>query len=183
MTDPNSDDHPTEPERDVGTETGEETADSAGTVDSGTGYGDRSSDGRDPRAESTRVANEERRRNTAIVSAVVAAIGAWVALSVLVFDAGESSLWNNVLVGGVVFVAAGYNTYRIRSDVPTSIGITTLVAVLGIWLIVSSALFGMLESLFWSTLVSGLLIAGLSGYNTYEAREAQAIASGTKSGR
>lgn len=28
---------------------------------------------------------------------------------------------------------------------------------------------------FWSTLVSGLLIAGLAGYNAYEAREARSI--------
>ncbi|MFP8951915.1 hypothetical protein ACLI4Z_02915 [Natrialbaceae archaeon A-arb3/5] len=131
---------------------------------------------RDPRDESTQIANEERRRKTSVVSAVIAALGAWVALSVLIFDVGEASLWNNVLVGAIVFVGAGYNFYRISNDVPLSVGVASLVAILGIWLIVSAALLGMLGSLFWSTLASGLLIAGLAGYNAYEAREARTVA-------
>ncbi len=87
----------------------------------------------------------------------------------LVFDVGGASLWNNVLVGAVILLAAGYNVYRLSNDIPLSVGVSTLVAVLGIWLIVSAALLGMLGSLFWSTLAAGLLVTGLSGYNAYEA--------------
>lgn len=171
MSDRNDDREP-EPAPEARNPTEEASAD----VDSGTGVGERPDVGRDRRDESTRVANEERRRKTSVVSGLIAAIGAWVALSVLVFDVGRGALWNNVLVGAVVFVAAAYNTYRVTNDVPLSVGVSTLVAVLGIWLIVSAAVLGMLASPFWSTVAAGLLIAGLAGYNAYEAREARAVA-------
>ncbi|TYT60510.1 SPW repeat domain-containing protein [Natrialba swarupiae] len=189
MSDPNSDDRPNvggppddsdrpaDELRDAtDTDSQEEPTTTGADVDSGTGVGDHPDGGPDPRDDSTQVANEERRRNTSIVSAIVAAIGAWVALSVLVFDVGGASLWNNVLVGAVILLAAGYNVYRLSNDIPLSVGVSTLVAVLGIWLIVSAALLGMLGSLFWSTLAAGLLVTGLSGYNAYEAREARTVA-------
>ncbi|WP_293030155.1 hypothetical protein [Natronococcus sp.] len=144
-------------------------------TDSGTGAGDRNDRGHDPRDDSTQIANEERRRHTPFVSAIVAALGAWVALSVLIYDVGAAGLWNNVLVGGAVFVAGAYNYYRLVNDIPLSVGVGSLVAILGIWLIVAPALLEMVSG-FWSTLVSGLLIAGLAGYNAYEAREARTVA-------
>lgn len=141
---------------------------------------DRGGDG-DPRDESTQIANDERRRNTAFISGVIAVIGIWVALSVLVYDVGTASLWNNVAVGGVVFLAGGYNYYRLSNDIPLSTGIATLVAILGIWLVVAPVLLEMGTGLFWSTVVSGLLIAGLAGYNAYESREARTVATDTAS--
>lgn len=79
-------------------------------VESGTGAGDRDDRGRDPRNESTQISNEERRRHTPFISAIVAALGAWVALSVLLYDFAAAELWNNVLVGAVVFVAGPTTT-------------------------------------------------------------------------
>ncbi|WP_247002085.1 SPW repeat domain-containing protein [Halosolutus gelatinilyticus] len=153
------------------------------TVDSGTGVGDRGDRGRDRRDESTRIANEERRRTMPFISAIIAVLGAWVALSVFVYDVSQTTLWNNVLVGAVVFLAAGYNFYRVRNDVPLSVGIAGLVALLGLWLIIAPALLAMTTGPFWSTLVTGLLIAGLAGYNAYDAREARSVATepGTES--
>ncbi|WP_049927642.1 SPW repeat domain-containing protein [Halopiger goleimassiliensis] len=177
MSDSNRDDREPDPAPEA-KNPGEETGTA---VDSGTGVGDRDR-GRDPRDESTQIVTEERRRKTSVVSAVVAVLGAWVALSVLLFDTGEIALWNNVLVGAVVVLAAGYNLYRLSNDVPLSVGVASLVAVLGIWLIVSAALLGMpagaglADSPFWSTVGSGFLIAALAGYNAYEAREARAVA-------
>jgi hypothetical protein len=143
-------------------------------VDSETGAGDRDDSGHDPRDKSTQVANEERRRSTPFVSAILAVLGAWVALSVLIYDLSAAAFWNNVVVGAVVFAAGAYNYYRLVSDIPLSIGVASLVAILGVWLIVAPAALG-LTSGFWSTLASGLLIAGLAGYNAYEAREARAV--------
>ncbi|ARS91834.1 SPW repeat domain-containing protein [Natrarchaeobaculum aegyptiacum] len=148
--------------------------------DSGTGYGDRDDQGIDRRDDTTQLASEERRRKTVAVSAITAAVGLWVAISVFLLDAATASIWNNVLVGLLVLLAAGYNVYRLSNDVPLSIGVSTLVALLGIWLIVAAALLEMLGGLFWSTLASGLLIAGLAGYNAYEAREAQAVTQPTQ---
>lgn len=133
---------------------------------------------RDPRAESTQVASEERRRKTSVVSGIVAVVGAWVALSVFMYDVGQAGLWNNVLVGAGIFLTAGYNYYRLYNDIPLSVGVAAFVAVLGLWLIVAAPLLAMADGLFWSTIVSGLLVAGLAGYNAYEAREARAVATG-----
>ncbi len=131
---------------------------------------------RGPRDESTQIASEDRRRKTSIVSGIVSVIGAWIALSVLVYPVPQAALWNNVVVGAAVFLAAGYNYYRLSNDVPLSVGVASLVTLLGIWLIVAAAILAMAGGLFWSTAVSGLLIAVLAGYNAYEAREARAVA-------
>ncbi|MXV61252.1 hypothetical protein GS429_04075 [Natronorubrum sp. JWXQ-INN-674] len=177
MSDSNRDDR--DPQTAGGTEVGTGREDRvrkpSDDVDSGTGVGDRPGD-RDPRDESTAIADEERRRKTSVLSIIVAALGVWVAASLLLFDVAEASLWNNLLVGAAVFLAAGYNFYRLSNDIPLSTGVASLVAVLGIWLIIAPALLQMTEGLFWTTLVSGLLIAGLAGYNAYEAREARSVA-------
>ncbi|ELY67608.1 SPW repeat domain-containing protein [Natrinema versiforme] len=184
MSDPNGDDRRTRDESGDRTDAGSgddgpvnRPEEAAADIDSGTGVGDgERAGGRDPRDESTQVASEERRRKTSVVSLLVAVLGAWVALSVLVFETAAAPLWNNVLVGVVVLAAAGYNYYRVANDVPLSTGIASLIAVLGIWLIVSAALLEMTGGLFWSTLATGLLIAGLAGYNAYEARDARTVA-------
>ena len=157
-------------------------------IDSGTGVGDRVDRGRDRRDDSTRIANEERRRKISVISGIIAVVGAWVALSVVVlYDVSGAEFWNNVLVGGVVFAAAAYNYYRLANDIPLSVGVSGLVALLGIWLIISPALLGMgageglIDSPFWSTLGSGLLIAALAGYNAYDAREARSVATDSAS--
>ena len=137
---------------------------------------------RDPRDEPTQIANEERRRNTVVASGIVVVLGAWVVISAFVYDVTDATLWNNVVVGTVVVLAAGYNYYRQSNDVPLSIGVATLVALLGIWLVVSAALLEMSAGAFWSTLVSGLLIAGISGYNAYESREARTISTDADAG-
>jgi len=183
MSDSNRDDH--EPDAASGTEEGlgrEEQAPSD-DIDSGTGVGDRDDLGRDPRDDATQIANEERRRKISLLSAVIAIIGAWVALSVVaLYDVSQAAFWNNVLVGTVVFAAAGYNYYRLANDIPLSVGVSGLVALLGVWLIIAPALFempagaGLTDSPFWSTLGSGLLIAALAGYNAYDAREARSVA-------
>jgi hypothetical protein len=174
MSDPNGDDHRTGGGADDGPTDRSEAA--SADVDAGTGAGDRPDAGRDPRDDAAQIATEERRRKTSIVSLLVAVLGAWVALSTVPFGAATGPLWNDLLVGTVVFAAAGYNYYRLTNDVPLSVGIASLIAVLGIWLIVSAALLEMTGWLFWSTLAAGLLIAGLAGYNAYEAREARTVA-------
>ncbi|ELY51640.1 SPW repeat domain-containing protein [Natronolimnohabitans innermongolicus] len=188
MSDSNRDDR--DPETASGTETGPDGEERVNApsddVDSGTGVGDRDDPGRDPRDDATKVANEERRRKVSVISGVIAVIGAWVALSVIgLYDVSAAAFWNNVLVGGVVFVAAGYNYYRVTNDIPLSVGVSGLIALLGIWLIVAPAVLempagaGLADSPFWSTLGSGLLIAALAGYNAYDAREAQRVATDT----
>lgn len=133
---------------------------------------------RDPRDESTQIANEERRKQTPVLSAIIAGLGIWVALSgLLLLDAGVTStaVTNNLLVGLVIALAAGYNYYRVRNDVPLSPVVASLVAILGLWLIVAAPALGMVGALFWSTFVAGLLVVGLSGWTVYSARDARTV--------
>ena len=185
MSNSNRDDH--DQDTTSGTESGvgrdEEMRSPSDDIDSGTGVGDRDDPGRDHRDDTTQIANEERRRKISVISGIIAVIGAWVALSVVaLYDVSSAAFWNNVLVGTVVFAAAAYNYYRLANDIPLSVGVSGLIALLGIWLIVAPALLempaglGLSESPFWSTLASGLLIAALAGYNAYDAREARSVA-------
>ncbi|MFC6717322.1 SPW repeat protein [Natrialbaceae archaeon GCM10025810] len=134
-------------------------------------------EGRDPRDESTQIASEERRRSTSFVSGIVAVIGAWVAASPFLFDVAAAPFWNDVLVGAVIFCAGAYNYYRLANDIPLSVGVSSLAALLGLWLLVAAPLFGMSTGPFWSTIASGLLVTVLAGYDAYEARQARSVTS------
>lgn len=118
------------------------------------------------------------RRLTRVASGVAALLGAWVAVSAVVYGTGDAALWNNVLVGAAVFLGAGYNYYRRLTDHPSSPGVAGLVALLGIWLILAAAVLGLAGGAAWSTAISGLLVAVLSGYALYEARESPTSVAG-----
>ncbi|WP_312909282.1 SPW repeat domain-containing protein [Natronosalvus caseinilyticus] len=138
---------------------------------------------RDPRDESTQIANEERRKQTPILSAIIAGLGLWIAFSGLLLDARATStaVTNNLLVGLVIALTAGYNYYRIRHDVPLSPVVASLVAILGLWLIVAAPALGMVGALFWSTFAAGLLVVGLSGWTVYTARDARTVTGDVRS--
>jgi hypothetical protein len=111
------------------------------------------------------------------LSGIVSLIGLWLAVSPLVYETGESVLWNNLLIGGAIVVLAGYNYYRISNGHSTSTGVVSLAALLALWLAVSHwviagqfALGGLEEAstgLLWSNVVSGLVVAALSAYIAY----------------
>ena len=107
------------------------------------------------------------------LSGIISLIGLWIAVSPFVYDATETALWNNLLVGAAIFLVAGYNYYRIVTNHTTSVGAMTLVAILGLWALVAPWLVEYAaDGLFWSTVVTGALVAILSGYVAYEANRA-----------
>ncbi|WP_408958839.1 SPW repeat protein [Natrinema sp. 74] len=111
------------------------------------------------------------------LSGFVSLIGLWIAVSPFVYEQEPAMLWNNVLIGGAIFLLAGYNYYRISNAHPTSTGVMSLVALLALWIAVSQwaidGQFAMdaLEAagigLIWSNIVSGLVAAVLSAYIAY----------------
>lgn len=122
------------------------------------------------------------------LSGIVSLIGLWVLISPFVYEAAASTLWNNVIVGGAVFLLAGYNYYRIVTGHPTSTGVMSLVVLLGLWTIVAPFAFAgefavgavagadvAAEGLVWSNVVVGALGALIAAYVAYAAgREAPA---------
>lgn len=124
------------------------------------------------------------------LSGIVSVIGLWIAISPAIYEAAASITWNNVLVGGAIFLLAGYNYYRIVTDHPTSMGVMSLVALLALWTIAAPFAFeGQLameglevaaQGLVWSNVIAGILMAVLAGYVAYAARAA--VRTGTVAG-
>lgn len=113
---------------------------------------------------------------------VVAVLGLWIAASSFVFAGmSEASYWNNIIIGVAIFLIAGYNTYRLMSEMSVGVASTALVTLLGLWMIAAPFVFGVtLTMLLWSDAIAGALVAILAGYNTYVERKAeQAAAAGT----
>ncbi|WP_436347781.1 hypothetical protein [Natronorubrum sp. FCH18a] len=55
-------------------------------------------------------------------------IGLWIAVSPATYETAAPTTRNNALVGGAVFLLAGYNYYRIVTDHSNSTCATSLVA-------------------------------------------------------
>ncbi|ARS88325.1 SPW repeat protein [Natrarchaeobaculum aegyptiacum] len=114
------------------------------------------------------------------LSGFVSLIGLWIAISPFLYEAAASMLWSSVIVGAGIFLLAGYNFYRHVADHPTSLGVMSLVALLGLWVLVSPfamagefAIDGLEvagEGLIWSSVVAGILTAILAAYIAYDAR-------------
>lgn len=108
------------------------------------------------------------------LSGVVSAIGLWIAASAVVYDPTAVALWNNVATGGAVALLAGHGfVERVRGGRPDaeSAGLTAL---LGLWAVVAPLLFTYgSPALVSSTMASGVAVAVLSGYSTYENRRTE----------
>ncbi|MFD1642063.1 SPW repeat protein [Halohasta litorea] len=115
------------------------------------------------------------------VCGIISLVGLWIAVSPFVFEATAAALWNNVIVGVAIFLLAGFNYYRMTNGLLASVGVGSLVVLLGLWSIIAPFLFAMgSDELAWSTLIAGIGVAALSGYNTYANRKADTPATGTR---
>ncbi|MFP8956168.1 hypothetical protein ACLI4Y_05525 [Natrialbaceae archaeon A-CW3] len=132
---------------------------------------------RNPGGRSTQVAIGGRRRRPSILNVVLASIGLWVASTGVLLPTGGdfAVVTNNVLVGLVIALAAGYNHYRARNEVPPSPTVASLLVTLGLWLVVAAPTFDMSGAVFWSTFAAGLAVSGLAGYTVYGARSVRRI--------
>jgi len=114
------------------------------------------------------------------LSGIVSLVGAWIAISPFVLTPvmTTASLWNNIIIGAAIFLIAGYNYYRLSQDLPVSVGAASLVALLGLWMIVAPLFVFTVESavMFWSNVVSGAAVAIIAGYNAYAGRETRQMA-------
>ena len=134
-------------------------------------------DDRDPATGTTREQGEPEGQKW--LSGIVSVIGLWIALSPAVYETTASIEWNNVLVGGAIFLLAGYNFYRIVNAYPTSTGVMSLVALLALWTLAApfaiegSVAMSDLEvaqrGLVWSNVVCGIAMAAAAAYIAYAA--------------
>lgn len=116
------------------------------------------------------------------LSAVVALVGLWIGASPFLYGDTTIARWNNLAVGGAIALLGAYNFYRAYEGQFLHEGIAGTVALLGVWSIVAPVMLGFeSRGLFWSTAVSGLVVAALSAYNAYESRRTDAaVRTGTR---
>ncbi|WP_245742202.1 SPW repeat domain-containing protein [Natrinema salaciae] len=100
------------------------------------------------------------------------AIGCWLLVAPLVFDAPATGRWNDVLVGAAIAVGAGYNCARAARRRSMSVLSTGVVTLLGCWLVIAPFALGLEGPALWNDVVSGTVVAGIGSYNTYVAAAA-----------
>lgn len=99
-----------------------------------------------------------------------ALVGAWVFVSAFAFDMVGAHFWNDLVVGAAIFVFAGYSTIQAGTSETGAAWASGLAGLLGLWMIATPFVYGAAASM-WSSVVSGIVVAVLSGYNAYEASE------------
>ncbi|QSW98331.1 SPW repeat protein [Haloterrigena alkaliphila] len=132
----------------------------------------------DTDSNTTRADRNRNTLNTDVMqwlSALVALIGLYVVASPFIFEATDQAIWNDTLVGTGVFLLAGYNFVRLSRDRLASVGVASLAALLGLWLLIAPSVIDMgSETLATGTAASGAAIAALSAYNAYANKKADA---------
>lgn len=112
------------------------------------------------------------------LAGVNALLGAWlVAIPFLFADvAGMETgfaFWNYIIVGGGILAFSGYNFWQINDDQSANAGAAVGSAILGLWVIVVPFVTQVAAGgwLLWNDVIVGALVAGLAGYNAYEAAD------------
>lgn len=115
------------------------------------------------------------------VSGVVSLIGLWILASPFVYETSNFSFWNNVVVGAAIFLIAGYTFYQLANGMYASVGVLSLVVLLGLWTIVAPYVVdfdtGAIEL---SNIAAGVAVAILAGYEAYANRMAQKASVGAR---
>ncbi|ELY86566.1 hypothetical protein C483_19190 [Natrialba hulunbeirensis JCM 10989] len=109
------------------------------------------------------------------VSALAALVGLWIVASPFLIESTEAAIWNNTLVGTAIFLLAGYNFYRLTKDRLANVSVASLAVLLGLWALISPFVIEMGSTdLATSTMIAGLVVAGLSAYSAYANSSAEA---------
>lgn len=111
------------------------------------------------------------------VSAAAALVGTWVLVSAFLYSPPPANFWNDVIVGSAIGIVAGYNALRADDPEGINVGAASLVALLGLWMVVAPLVFEVLtDGAFWSDVISGAVVAVLGGYNAYRGRRTERVA-------
>lgn len=111
---------------------------------------------------------------------LTALLGAWLVLSPFLLtesmaEVSDAMLWNNVIIGASIFLLAAYNYYRMSQGYSVNVARSSIVALLGLWMLLSPFIFDAAnQALFWSNVITGLLVSLMAAYNAYAGRETAA---------
>ncbi|MFB6075199.1 MAG: SPW repeat protein [Haloarculaceae archaeon] len=116
------------------------------------------------------------------LSGISALFGAWVFVSVFALGASGSHYWNDLVVGAAIFILAGYSFLQEASE-PSVVWTSALAALLGLWMIATPFVYsGVSSTMMWSGVISGVVVAILSGYDAYDANRSGRTAAAERSG-
>lgn len=106
------------------------------------------------------------------LSGLAAIIGLVIIASPWVFaDVTDTGTWHNVALGALVFILAGYSFYQTMNDRPVNVAVMALVALLGLWAIISPFALDLgPDELMWAHVAAGLLLFLFGGYVSYMGR-------------
>lgn len=97
------------------------------------------------------------------------AIGLWSMVAPFVLQASGPLVWTTALTGIAVALLGGYTVRHVTEWKAVPNKVAAAVVLLGLWLVGSPfVLSGGSTTFVASTVASGLLVAGLAGYDLYE---------------
>lgn len=115
------------------------------------------------------------------LTGVSALFGAWVFVSAFVYGMTGAHYWNNLVVGAAIFLLAGYGVLQSASE-GAVVWASGLAALLGLWMIVTPFVYGVASAMMWSGIVSGIVVAVLSGYSAYDLNRSERATAAEGSG-
>ncbi|MFB6171886.1 MAG: SPW repeat protein [Haloarculaceae archaeon] len=116
------------------------------------------------------------------IGGISALFGAWVFVSAFVFGMAGAHYWNDLIVGAAIFILAGYSATQASTSTTGNAWASGLAALLGLWTIATPFVYGAATASMWSGVVSGIVVAVLSGYNAYAAWESTGSSTATTTG-
>lgn len=113
------------------------------------------------------------------ISALVVLLGVAMILQSVWFDLVPAQSWNNAAVGALLIVVGGYNARRRTNERFGNVAAASFVALLGLWLVVASFVFGVEAGLtenvdtlwFWSGLFGGQFAFVLGADSAFQAHD------------
>lgn len=94
-------------------------------------------------------------------------LGLWLLTASFTFGAPGIAQWNDVLVGCVILVVAGYNYFRERMQGILSRRAAAVNGLLGVWLLVAPFMYEISDILLWNDIIVGVGVTSLAMYNIY----------------
>lgn len=112
------------------------------------------------------------------LSALIALLGLWLVVEMLLVDLAVVQLWNDLIVGSLLLATGGYNFYQQRDEYFGSVSAATIAALLGLWLILAPFVFSPglpggeigLNVAVWNDLVVGAITFALGAFSAYRIR-------------
>ena len=109
------------------------------------------------------------RSPTRWITAVNGVLGLWLIAAPFLVGSLAIDHWNDLLVGGVIVIVAGYNFYSERTQGTISQRVAAINGVLGGWLIVAPFVYDLSGIALWNNVCVGVIVTSFAGYNVYAA--------------